>query len=277
MAARPNKGAIAVLVLALIGVLWLLLPEGAERTLDYSVEIQIESEKGPFFGSGTAIGHTRTRSGHSIITHSTVLTAAHVVKDAKQGILTVVWGDFEIPGRIVPGSIDEERDLALVEVDSTLPIAPLFFGGTRSGEPAIAVGNQFGHGLIMSDGRVGPEVVIETGEQSFENFEVSAPSYKGSSGGGVFAWRYGRLGLVGVIQGLPSQPVAVGSIFGIPIFKHVAVTTLTYARPMEVVREYLVEYGFPKYRSRTSGPRRIAADLSVPYARRARARSFSPR
>src|SRR3989344_2907551 len=137
MAARTNKGSIAVLALALIGVLRLLLPERAEQALDYSVEIQIESEKGPFLGSGTVIGHTRTRSGHSITTRSTVLTAAHVVKDAPQGVLTILWNDFEILGRIIPGSIDEERDLALVEVDDALPSAPLFFGGTRSGEPVI--------------------------------------------------------------------------------------------------------------------------------------------
>ena len=248
MAARTNKGAIAVLALALIGVLWLLLPERAEQALDYSVEIQIESEKGPFFGSGTVIGHTRTRSGHTITIRSTVLTAAHVVKDATQGVLTVEWNAFKIPGRIIPGSIDEERDLALVEVDDALPIAPLFFGGARNGELAIAVGNQFANGLIISEGRVGPEVVTETENQSFTNFEVSAPSYKGSSGGGIFAWRYGRLGLVGVIQGLPSQSVAVGSFFGVPVLKYAAVTTLTYARPMAVVREYLVEHGFKPYR-----------------------------
>ncbi|MDP2594089.1 MAG: serine protease [bacterium] len=248
MAARPNKGAIAVLVLAFVGALSLFLPERAERALDYSVEIQIESEKGPFFGSGTVIGHTRTRSGHTITIRSTVLTAAHVVKDATQGVLTVVWNDFEILGRIIPGSIDEERDLALVEVGDALPIAPLFFGGTRSGESAIAVGNQFGHGLIVSEGRVGPEVVTEEEGRDSTNFEVSASSFRGSSGGGIFGWRYGRLGMVGMIRSIPQYPVIASSFLEMPVLVYVPVTTLTYARPMTVVREYLVEHGFKPYR-----------------------------
>lgn len=247
MATSPNKGAVAVLaftsVFVLVGILSLFWPERAERALDYSVKVQISEEKGLFWGSGTVIAHTHTRSGHSIVTHSIVLTNAHVVGSGDRSPVTVVWNGSKIPGRIVPGSVDEERDLALIEVDVALPVALLFFEGEKNGEPVIAVGNQFNSGLIISDGRAGPRIPETVKSGQVENFELSASSFRGSSGGGVFAWRYGRLGLVGVVQSIPLYPM-VGSFLGMPVPVYVSVTTISYARPMEIVDEYLAEHGF---------------------------------
>jgi len=246
MAGQPNTGLIAVLAIALAGVLWFSVPERAERALDYSVKIQIaladETKKGQFlYGSGTVIGHTRTRFGRWSITHSIILTSAHVIQPGNPSALTIVWNDSRMSGKIIPGSVDVGRDLALIEVSATLPVAPLFFDGTQNGEPVIAIGNQFRLGLIISDGRAGPEYTVAS--EDYERFEISAPSYWGSSGGGVFAWHYGRLGLVGVILSIPRHPITI-MFLEMPILIHVPVTTITDARPMRIVEEYLAEYGF---------------------------------
>lgn len=234
-----RKGVVAVLLcLVLAGGLSLLLPENAARTLDYSVQITTKVGKDEIGeGSGTVIRHIWVQKKKRTV-RSIILTCAHVLQQADSASITTADGR-EIPATIVPGSLDPVKDLALLEVDTALPMAPIFFGGAKRPEPVVIVGNEFGDGLIMVDGRAGPPVsVFGNGvPQRPKDFEITASNYEGSSGGGVFVRRYGRYGLVGVTQGVPQRP-ALRSLW--PVM--VAITTVQYAIRAETIREYLAEH-----------------------------------
>lgn len=122
-----------------------------------------------------------------------ILTAAHVVAGARE--VTVRTSDgAELTGRVLGG--DSVADVAVVEVDRDLPVAPLALGETpRVGQLAIAIGSPLGFEQSVTSGIVSAvdRTLDVPGAGRLEDLiQTDAPINQGNSGGPL-ADREGRV------------------------------------------------------------------------------------
>lgn len=185
-------------------------------TLAYSVKIDMPGAT----GSGVVIGHAVDTIVGKPVTHSLVITCAHVVTDdftvSPPTTADVIRNGKTFHGRLI--AVDVDQDLALLEVDENWPVAPIFTGALQQGEPEIVVGHPLGEGLSITQGFVGtvdPDHPVRQG---------SASAWPGNSGGGVFGdhggWKL--IGLIEMVRAYGMGGVADNISYFIPVTRILA-------------------------------------------------------
>ena len=163
-----------------------------------------------------AIGDERgiRGSGFRLVDSRLVVTAAHVVK-GRQGNLVVVWNAKRWPARLV--RIDEEKDLALIELEADAPMPGLMVAmgaaPPAAGEWIVVLGCPFGSHPTATTGIVSalPGAVLEPAALR-ERIQLNAAVNPGNSGGPV-------INLAGRVIGIANAtiPGGFGLGFAVPV------------------------------------------------------------
>jgi serine protease Do len=126
-------------------------------------------------------------SGFVIHPSGYIVTNAHVVRRARKIEVTPGGGDQRLPARVI--SSNQQHDLAVLKIDSPVPLAHLTLGRSddlMEGETVIAVGNPLGYSHTVSQGIIsalGRELDFGDGMQISELIQTDASINPGNSGG----------------------------------------------------------------------------------------------
>ena len=201
-----------------------LFRQGAELATPAAVSIRVTQDR--IVGRGNRSARmTIEESGSGIIAtivqKQIILTNRHVVAGAEQNAIQILTHDRKIltPTKI---TVNEDFDLAVIEVAETLPPSALFGDSdqVRVGDIVLAIGNPFGldrsvsMGIVSAVGR--REVPGSTGSTPrIGFFQTDAAVNPGSSGGMLLNLRGEVVGVLTAIatQGGGNEGVA----FVIPI------------------------------------------------------------
>jgi S1-C subfamily serine protease len=193
-------------------------------------------------GSGVVV----SVDGAAPADRSLIVTNAHVVDPS--GLSSPVYqvlverqGRVErtLPARLLGLGRVPETDLAVLEVDASLPAAIL--ADEREvdlGDDLVVVGAPYGRSLSVSGGMLS-QLEAEPGEAGeaprFKAMKTDAAIGYGSSGGGVFSVPGGRL--VGIVEGYRTARVAIDDAksFDVPMPGE------TFVAPVTKVRKFLAE------------------------------------
>jgi S1-C subfamily serine protease len=194
--------ALAMLVMSVIGTSVYLEGQSFETPRSYVHKIYQLREDGSKGGSGSAV----------MVAPGMALTAAHVAVNDNLHILGK-------PTKTI--KIDEERDIALVSVDLPCPCAPL---GSMPNldDRVVAVGQPLGEAEFATEGAV----------QGWDVARIwsSTPIAPGNSGGGLFAFQYGKWKLVGVTVEVAGLNLG---FIGIPVI------TMTRSVDVETIKRFI--------------------------------------
>ena len=202
-----------LLCLGVAGIIFLLFLASCsmvpDRLTTLSSVVRVDSDGG--FGSGVVV-----KSGRKSI----ILTNAHVVSD-----------DMVVRGKKATLiRKDEEKDLALIEVELQLPAAHIHkTASLKVFDEIILVGAGLGSKPYPSLGIVA-NIITEYGVQYSGHVVV------GMSGGGVFRRHNDHYELVGIVQASALQASFTG-MFPFPI--HTPVNNMGYFIPLVTVMEFL--------------------------------------
>jgi S1-C subfamily serine protease len=142
-------------------------------------------------GSGVVIGLDSGDESRRI------LTAAHVVNRATEILIKTYDRTFQFASIVW---IDEEADLALLEVEDALPALTLASQSYSSGEHVCALGNPFGLGVSMSCGVIAGPNRQQIGLNVIEDFiQTDAAINPGSSGGALVNSKGQLIGMIAAI------------------------------------------------------------------------------
>lgn len=125
-----------------------------------------------------------------------LVTALHVVDRATA--IDVRLRDGRFRSAFLVGR-DPATDLALLKIDLDLPLRPERREAAL-GEPACAVGNQFGLGLTVTCGVVSATQVTDAGFNPIEDFVQTDATVNPGSSGGALVDRQGRL--IGILSAI---------------------------------------------------------------------------
>ncbi len=126
-------------------------------------------------GSGVVIGDGRT-----------IVTADHVLGPAQDQVPVLVRDDdgTSYPARVI--ARHKASDLAVLQIDKTLPAIAARGGTPNLGDEVCAIGNAFGVGLSLSCGRVSAVNRAGMGFNAIEDFiQTDAAVNPGMSGGAL--------------------------------------------------------------------------------------------
>ena len=142
-------------------------------------------------GSGIVIGLDADDESRSI------LTAAHVVSHATDIVIKTSDRTSQ-PARVV--WLDEDTDIALLEVRDALPAMTLASQRILPGEHVCALGNPFGLGVSMSCGVIAGPNRQRIGLNRIEDFiQTDAAINPGSSGGALVNTEGRLIGMIAAI------------------------------------------------------------------------------
>jgi len=142
-------------------------------------------------GSGVVIGLDARNESRWI------LTAAHVVNRATE-IVIKPSDRLSQPAKVV--WLDEDSDVALLEVREALPALTLAKQSTSPGEHVCALGNPFGLGVSMSCGVIAGPNRQGIGLNRIEDFiQTDAAINPGSSGGALVNAKGQLIGMIAAI------------------------------------------------------------------------------
>ncbi len=165
-------------------------------------------------GDSAGPGEQSLGSGFVLSADGYILTNHHVIKDAKEVVVTLA-DHRQLPAQIV-GS-DERSDLALLKIDATgLPAVKLAdVKKTRVGDWVLAIGSPFGFDYSVTAGIVSAKGRNLDTEQYVPFIQTDAAVNPGNSGGPLFNMR-------GEVVGINSQIYSqtggfMGVAFAIPI------------------------------------------------------------
>jgi S1-C subfamily serine protease len=224
--------------------------EVVHTVLSSVVELIFERDEAAVrYASGVVVGaEARSPAGPPA---SWVLTSAHAVVGPAVARAALVIRHHDDAGAVyrTPGVVeaaDEGNDLALVRVDGLrLPVAQLGAGrnGVRLGDDVVVIGAPFGRGISVSSGIVSQlETLHPDGRRTLEPLlKVDAPVGYGSSGGGVFQVRTGRL--VGIVEGYRTATVSL-KLAGEPYSFQVPMPGETFVVRAAEIRRFLGQRGF---------------------------------
>lgn len=162
----------------------------------YLASVAIVGDDGRSRGSGTII---RFKKGEPLI----VLTAAHVVQSMQEkGLSLSVSLTYKTYTRNMElAKMDEEADLAVLrgldDEDRDGPAARVGVFSGRIGDEVYAIGSPLGHRHTLTTGRISNFIT----KKKILHIRMTAESFFGSSGGGVFN-KNGEL--IGVVKGILS-------------------------------------------------------------------------
>ncbi len=225
-------------------------PEIVRRVLPSVIELVYEEHGTPVrYASGVVVG-AEDRGPDGRGPRSWVLTSAHAVlgPTVEHAALVIRHHDAQDAIHRASGAVvafHEASDLALVRVDGVqLPAVDLDGGdGARLGDEIVVIGTPFGRGLSVSSGIVSQLAPRQPdGTPSAEPLlKVDAPVGYGSSGGGVFQVRTGRL--LGIVEGYRTATVSL-KLAGEPYSFQVPMPGETFVVRSGEIRRFLRERGF---------------------------------
>ncbi|MCI0526764.1 MAG: serine protease [Nitrospira sp.] len=156
------------------------------------------------------------------ISEKQVLTAAHCINPPVPLKSVTVDGK---PAKVV--RFDEFQDIALLEVEEGhCPCSPIAAESPDRDQRVVAIGWPLGKAQVATEGRY--QGLIDEGGR-YMTLSTNNIMF-GNSGGGLFAFNYGRWELVGIINGMSGASMG---FFGIPVF-YMALST-----PVENIRHFL--------------------------------------
>ncbi|HEV8440412.1 MAG TPA: serine protease [Methylomirabilota bacterium] len=241
--------------------LWEPTPQDVlQRTLPSAVQIVIEEPDGRRVraASGVAIASRPASHGSTCF----VLTSGHTVaglNDGKQ--IFAVFGSHRAPGEKVRATVVVARDsdtvdLALLRADSERCVPARSARAAVLGESVWVVGFPFGRPMTLASGVVS-QVNDAAGQDTAARLMVDASVSYGSSGGGVYEAREGRL--LGVVEGYDTARVT--SKGANPAwYVDVPVPGQTFVSPLVHIRRFLAETGHAELMESDTTRARITAD-----------------
>ena len=155
-------------------------------------------------------------SGFIIDPSGLIVTNNHVVGDAKNDKVTVIFqDDSKHPAKVI--GRDPKTDIALIKIESDKPLPYVTWGDSnveQVGDWVIAVGNPFGLGGTVSAGIVSARGRdIHSGP--YDDFlQIDAPINRGNSGGPTFNLKGEVIGINTAIYSPNGGSVGIG--FAIP-------------------------------------------------------------
>lgn len=204
-------------------------PTPASSAMPYAVEIELPGSQ----GSGVIVGNVRIATWGKPVTHSLILTCAHVVvrensSEPPPDTVDVIHDGKKVTGEVI--AVDPKTDLALIEVNEHWTASPILLDSLRVGERDIAVGFPLGSHVTITDGYVG-EVDGELLPDKRKIRQESASMWPGNSGGGVFVDRSGwkLAGIAEILRTIPGGLFSQGQI----------ANTVGYFIPVEDIRLFL--------------------------------------
>ena len=160
-----------------------------------------------------------TGSGSIINGNGTVLTNYHVIKGAKELIVTLADGT-DFTGKII--GVDPENDLAVIKFDPQgKDLVIMHFGSSsnlRVGQKVVAIGNPFALQRTMTTGIVsglGRPVKTNEGVIIREMIQTDASINPGNSGGPLLNSRGEMIGINTMIYSPSGGSVGIG--FAVPV------------------------------------------------------------
>jgi serine protease Do len=223
--------------------------EVVQRVLPSVVELLYErDEVAVRYASGVVVGSEPPGAGGRPA--SWILTSAHAVggPSVARAALVIRYQDAAHVAHRATGVVeatDDVNDLALVRVDGVrLPAAPIGDAtGVQLADEVVVIGAPFGRGLSVSSGIVSQlETRQPDGRPTREALlKVDAPVGYGSSGGGVFQVRTGRL--VGVVEGYRTATVSL-KLAGAPYSFQVPMPGETFVVHAAEIRRFLTGRGY---------------------------------
>jgi S1-C subfamily serine protease len=225
--------------------------EVVQRVLPSVVELLCEQDQVAVrYASGVVVGAESPGAGGRPA--SWVLTSAHAVggPSVARAALVIRYHDAADVAHRATGVVevaDDANDLALVRVDGVLlPAARIGdTTGVRLADEVVVIGAPFGRGLSVSSGIVSQlETRQPDGRRTREPLlKVDAPVGYGSSGGGVFQVRTGRL--LGVVEGYRTATVSL-KLAGAPYSFQVPMPGETFVVHAAEIRRFLTDRGFSR-------------------------------
>jgi serine protease Do len=191
-----------------------LFPEGSpfEQFNDFFEHFGMKE-----FDNGSSRKTTALGSGFIIDPKGYIVTNHHVIKDADE-ISIKTHDDKEYKAKLV-GS-DSKTDLALLKVESSIPLPHVSFGDSdvaRVGDWVIAIGNPFGLGGTVTVGIVsskGRDIELDSDSIVDNLIQTDAAINRGNSGGPMFNTRKEVIGVNTAIYSTSGGSVGIG--FAIP-------------------------------------------------------------
>ncbi len=247
-ACRVPRLAVCVITLAVssgcaISRLWEPSREQVlERVLPSSVQIVLERDGQRFrSGSGVAIAARPSARGADCF----VLTSGHTLsRRSGQDRVFVLFGRHHGAGTKAPATVlarreNEEVDLGLLRAQTT-DCFPAGFGRPPGlGEPIWVVAFPWGRNMTLVGGIVSQVNVDQPGDRdTAPRLIVDASVSYGSSGGGVYDGRTGRL--VGLVEGYRTARVSFKGEAS-QQYIDVPVPGETYVVPLADIRRFLIE------------------------------------
>ncbi len=245
---RVRRSAICVIFLSAssgcaIGRLWEPTREQVlERILPSSVQIVLERDGQRFrSGSGVAIAARPSPRG----TECFVLTSGHTLsRRSGQDRVFVLFGRHNGAGTKIPATVlahrdTEEVDLGLLRAQTKECIPAEFGRPPGLGEPIWVVAYPWGRNMTLVGGIVSQVNLDQPGDRDMApRLIVDASVSYGSSGGGVYDGRTGRL--VGLVEGYRTARVSFKGQAS-QQYIDVPVPGETYVVPLADIRQFLVE------------------------------------
>jgi serine protease Do len=165
--------------------------------------------------------NTPLGSGFIIDSTGYIVTCYHVVEGIKEIIVTL-YDDKELKAKVV--GYDEKMDIALLQVETDVPLPPVDFGDSnniRVGQWVLSVGNPYGFPFTVTKGIVSflaRNISLRSkgiiGDEIIDYIQTDAPINRGNSGSPLFTAEGKAVGMVIAI--LSETNVNSGLNFAIP-------------------------------------------------------------
>jgi S1-C subfamily serine protease len=225
--------------------------EVLQRILPSSVQVVLEQQEGRRVRSGSGVTIAARPSGRGY--ECFVLTAGHFVTgmDGKRQAYVLV-DRHRSAGRRIPANVVAQRntadlDLAVLRMETEEQCAIARPGRQPVlGEPIWVVAFPWGRQMTLTSGIISQvRLSLDGGEgESSSRLMVDALVGYGSSGGGVFEGRTGRL--IGVVEGYNTARVtATAAASDTPWYIDVPMPGQTFVTPLTDIQRFLGEIGRP--------------------------------
>ena len=193
----------------------------------------------------------RVGSGFVYDTRGHIITNEHVIKDAKEVIVTFLDGRSYVADVV---GVDKDTDLAVIKVEASISsLHPLPMGDSsklKVGEPIAAIGNPFGlsgsmtAGIVSQMGRLLPQA---SGFSIPDIIQTDAAINPGNSGGPLINMRGEVVGINTAIQSITGEFTGVG--FAVPSdtvskIVPVLITDGAYKHPWLGIRGVYIDPGY---------------------------------
>jgi serine protease Do len=225
--------------------------EVLQRILPSSVQVVLEQHEGRRIRSGSGVTIAARPTGHGY--ECFVLTSGHFVTgmDGKRQAY-VLFDRHRSAGRRTPASVVAHRntaevDLAVLRIETEEQCAIARPGRQPVlGEPIWVVAFPWGRQMTLTSGIISQvRLTLDGGEgESSSRLMVDALVGYGSSGGGVYEGRTGRL--IGVVEGYNTARVAATASAGETAwYIDVPMPGQTFVTPLTDIQRFLGEIGRP--------------------------------